>query len=132
MAGPVKDRAAMIAGMAPKLSETIWHFCTGQDADPSGALAVFEEAEGRSVILSDDLAAARGFHRDQPMAQITLTVHSALDGVGLTAAVSVALADAGIPCNMVAAFHHDHAFVPWDMRERAVKTLLRLSREGAE
>jgi hypothetical protein len=46
------------------------------------------------------------------MACLTLRVHSALDGVGLTAAVASALAEIGIPCNMVAAFHHDHAFVP--------------------
>ena len=128
---PVKDRAAMIAGMAPELCETVFHFCTGVEADATGALAVFEEVEGRSLILTDDLAAARGFERDQPMAQITLTVHSALDGVGLTAAVATALADAGIPCNMVAAFHHDHAFVPWDMRERALDVLQALAREGA-
>ena len=37
-------------------------------------------------------------------ARITLMVHSDLEGVGLTAAVSGALADAGIACNMVAAF----------------------------
>ncbi|MEO0370476.1 MAG: ACT domain-containing protein [Pseudomonadota bacterium] len=127
----VKDREAMIAGMAPVLQDTIWHFCTGVDADATGALAVFEEAEGRSLLLADDLAAARGFDRSQPMAQITLSVHSALDGVGLTAAVAVALADAGIPCNMVAAFHHDHAFVPWQMRAQAVEILRNLS-ERAE
>jgi uncharacterized protein len=46
------------------------------------------------------------------MRQITLDVHSALDGVGLTAAVAVALAAEGIPCNMIAAHHHDHVFVP--------------------
>ena len=57
------------------------------------------------------------------MARITLTGHSALDGVGLTAAVASALADAEIPCNMVAAFHHDHAFVPWEMRARAMDHL---------
>ena len=41
-----------------------------------------------------------------------LQVHSALDGVGLTAAVAGALAAAGIACNVIAAFHHDHLFVP--------------------
>jgi hypothetical protein len=50
-------------------------------------------------------------------------VHSALDGTGLTAAVSAALAAAGIPCNMVAAFHHDHVFVPAAMAARALAVL---------
>ena len=129
MVGPVKDRAGMISGMAPDLSETIWHFCTGTDVETSGALATFEEEEGRSLVLADDLAAARGFDRSLPMARITLRVQSALDGVGLTAAVAGALADAGIPCNMVAAYHHDHAFVPWDQRQQALEILQRLARE---
>ena len=123
MSAPVKDRAAMIAGMAPVLSETVWHFCTGQDADATGALAVFEEAEGRSLILADDLAAARGFDRSQPMAQITLSVHSALDGVGLPAAVAGALTEVGISCNVVAAYHHDHVLVPQADAERAMDAL---------
>ncbi len=123
MSAPVKDRAAMIAGMAPVLSETVWHFCTGQGINPRGALAVFEEAEGTSFIFAEAAAAEHGFELNQPMAQITLSVHSALDGVGLTAAVAGALADAGIPCNMVAAFHHDHAFVPWGMRDQAMAVL---------
>lgn len=130
MGTPVKDRAAMIAGMAPDLSETVWHFCTRHEADPAGALAVFEESEGRSLILSEDQAQARGYDLGQPMAQITLTVHSALDGVGLTAAVAGALAAADIPCNMVAAFHHDYAFVPWEMRARAMEVLHQLAQRG--
>ena len=113
----------MIAGMAPQLSETIWHFCTGAEADPAGALAVFEESEGRSLILSDEDARARGYDLGQPMAQITLTVHSALDGVGLTAAVAGALTEVGISCNVVAAYHHDHVLVPQADAERAVDAL---------
>jgi hypothetical protein len=61
-----------------------------------------------------------------------LTVHSALDGVGLTAAVASALADAGIPCNMVAAFHHDHAFVPLDDAPRALAILQDLAASEAD
>jgi hypothetical protein len=61
------------------------------------------------------------------MACLTLTVHSALDGVGLTAAVASALADEGIPCNMVAAFHHDHVFVPEERAEEALAILRALA-----
>ncbi len=125
----VKDRAAMIAGMAPALDAQVWHFCTSADkgVDRSGALTVFEEDEGCSLVLPGQLAVERGFVTDQPMARIRLMVHSALDGVGLTAAVAGALADENIPCNMVAAYHHDHAFVPWGMRERAMRILQDLS-----
>jgi len=63
-----------------------------------------------------------------PMRQITLNVFSSLDGVGLTAAVAMALAEVGIPCNMVAANHHDHVFVPSDRAEEAMACLLGLQR----
>ena len=57
------------------------------------------------------------------MACLTLTVHSALDGVGLTAAVATALAGAGIPANMIAGYHHDHVFVPEHQAEAALACL---------
>lgn len=133
MAAPVKDTSAMIAGMAPMLDTEVWHFCTSPDVShAAGALAVFHEAEGCSFVLSHDLAVERGLASDLPMARITLMVHSALDGVGLTAAVAGALAEAGIACNMVAAFHHDHAFVPWEQREVALALLQSLASGEAE
>ena len=57
------------------------------------------------------------------MRQVTLGVFSALDGVGLTAAVAGALAERGIACNVVAALRHDHAFVPEARAEEAVEAL---------
>ncbi len=89
----------------------------------SQAIASFREAEGISFILPIEAAKLAGFDTSLPMAQITLQVYSALDGVGLTAAVASALADAGIPCNMVAGFHHDHAFVPEDLADKAIEVL---------
>jgi hypothetical protein len=68
----------------------------------------FTEEEGLTVILSQEEADAAGLAYDLATEWITLTVHSALDGVGLTAAVSEALAGAGISCNVAAAAHHDH------------------------
>jgi hypothetical protein len=62
---------------------------------------------------------------------ITLNVYSALDGVGLTAAVARALADLGIACNMVAGFHHDHAFVPATRADDALQGLLALQAAAA-
>ncbi|MEQ8293678.1 MAG: ACT domain-containing protein [Roseovarius sp.] len=132
----MRDTAAMIAGMAPVADGVTWHFCTTADAELAArarptALASFAEAEGMSLVLSEKEAVALGFDTDLPMARITLTVQSALDGVGLTAAVATALATAlageGIPCNMVAGYHHDHVFVPVAQAERALEVLRRLA-----
>ena len=134
--GPVRDRGAMIRGMAPVLDPDCWHFCLAPDAETAAQatpLATFREDEGLTLILCDQEARALGLATDLPMARITLSVHSALDGVGLTAAVAGALADAGIACNMVAAFHHDHAFVPLDDAPRALAILRALAdAEGEE
>jgi uncharacterized protein len=126
---PVRDRAAMIRGMAPVRREGAFVFATVPSA-PKGAIATFAEDEGLSVILPVEAAREAGLDVTLPMACITLTIHSALDGVGLTAAVAGALADAGIPCNMVAAFHHDHAFVPEERAEEALPILRALAQAG--
>ena len=55
---------------------------------------------------------------------------SALDAVGLTAVVAAALADDGIPANVVAGFHHDHVFVPVDRGRAAMLVLAALSKDG--
>ncbi len=54
---------------------------------------------------------------------ISLHVHSSLDAVGLTAAFSTALGNAGISANVVAAYYHDHIFVPTDKAEKALNVL---------
>ncbi|WP_175108399.1 ACT domain-containing protein [Pararobbsia alpina] len=43
-------------------------------------------------------------------AWITLTVNSALEAVGLTAALATALGNSGISCNVVAGAYHDYIF----------------------
>ena len=55
-------------------------------------------------------------------------MHSALDAVGLTAAVSTALADADLSCNVIASYHHDHLLVPADRGAEAIAVLSDLSR----
>ena len=61
-------------------------------------------------------------------ARITLQVHSSLAAVGLTARVAESLAERGISANMVAAFHHDHVFVPWPRRAEALIILENLAK----
>ncbi len=122
----------MIAGMTPALKSGVYVFCAagGRDWAALEPLAMFREAEGISLILERETALAAGFPVEAPMALITLNVYSALDGVGLTAAVAGALAKVGIACNMVAALHHDHVFVPVDRAEEAMAALLSLSRDA--
>lgn len=90
-------------------------------------VATFREEEGLTLVLEKQQAEAAGLTYDFPSAWITLKVQSRLSAVGLTAAVSTALAGAGIPCNMFAGFHHDHIFVPVEQAERAVSILTALA-----
>lgn len=114
----------MIGGMDPVIRPGAFVFVTLGDGEaPDGAVATYREAEGLSAIVTLDAARQAGLPVDQPMRCITLTVPSALDGVGLTAAVAGALAGAGIPCNMVAAFHHDHVYVPSALAGEALRIL---------
>ena len=57
---------------------------------------------------------------------ITLTIHSSLDAVGLTAAVASKLSEKGISANVVAAYYHDHIFVPTQKANSAMKALKEL------
>ena len=128
MSRVVRGAREMIAGMTPELKPGVYVFCAanGRDWAALNPLAMFLEAEGVSLILERDTAETAGFPADAPMALITLNVYSALDGVGLTAAVATALAEAGIACNMVAALNHDHVFVPAERADEAVRILLDL------
>jgi hypothetical protein len=93
------------------------------------AEAVIREAEGTTLVLRREDADAAGIPYDFVAAWITLTVHSSLTAVGLTAAVSTALADAGIPCNVLAGFHHDHLLVPAERRDDALEVLAALTEQ---
>jgi hypothetical protein len=54
---------------------------------------------------------------------IILGVQSGLDAVGLTARVASILASAGISCNVIAGYFHDHLFVPKDLADKALGLL---------
>lgn len=84
---------------------------------------LFREEEAYTVILEKEQADRLGLAYSYTAAWITLTIHSALDAVGLTAAFSNALAEQGISCNVVAAFHHDHIFVDSKDADRAMSIL---------
>lgn len=122
------DLATLLRTMAPALREEPYIFCSVDEATLAGLgvvpLGLFREAEGVSLILSRAQADGAGLPYDELWACISLSVHSALSAVGLTATISARLAAAGLSANVVAAYYHDHVFVPWEARERALSALI--------
>lgn len=102
---------------------------------PAGSLAMAAahasiiEAEGVTIVMTTEEARRHGLDASPAMAWLTLTVHSSLEAVGLTAAFSTALAQAGISCNVLAGFYHDHLLVPYDRLDQAVSVLRALRAE---
>lgn len=89
-------------------------------------VATFAEAEGASVVALAELLKGLEIPHESGWAKITIGVKSALNSVGLSAAIAAALAEQGISANIVAAYHHDHLFVPWDKRDAAMAILRNL------
>lgn len=93
-----------------------------------GIEALIAEDEGVTVVAEVGVARACGWPVDFEAAWLTLGVHSALEAVGLTAAVSRVLADAGLPCNVLAGRFHDHLLVPAERADDAIALLEGLRR----
>ncbi|MGW1142943.1 ACT domain-containing protein [Streptomyces zhihengii] len=127
------DLRTLLNGMRPLLRPGRYVFTTVDGGVPEGTAPVVTvtEEEGLTLVVTQEEADAAGLAYDYVAGWITLRVHSALDAVGLTAEVSRALAGAGLSCNVVAGFHHDHLFVPHEHAERAVEVLGELSRGAA-
>ena len=119
----------MLRRLHPVLHPTVFCYCVLPDATDVRWLpwlGLFRESEGLTAILPEEIAHLRGWEIKFRAAWITLTVHSDLHAVGLTAAVAGALAQAGISCNVVAAVNHDHLFVPIELGPSALSILERL------
>ncbi|MEJ2607809.1 MAG: ACT domain-containing protein [Anaerolineales bacterium] len=121
------DLSTLLNNMQPILHESPYVFCS-VDAEtyerlPFKPLGTFFEAEGVSIILDEEEARDCDLPYDSIWACITLDVHSSLNAVGFLAAITNKLAEAGISVNPVSAYYHDHLFVPWDSRARALDTL---------
>ncbi|BBJ46012.1 hypothetical protein SSPO_087300 [Streptomyces antimycoticus] len=127
------DLRKLLSGMRPELNPGRYVFTTVEGGIPSGVTPVVTvaEDEGLTLVVPREEADAAGLAYGYVAGWITLRVHSALEAIGLTAAVSRELADAGLSCNVVAAFHHDHLFVPYEHADRAVAVLESLARRSA-
>jgi uncharacterized protein len=120
----------LLKTMRPKLNEGEYVFCTipsTQIVDQKQIIGSFKEAEGITVILEKNMADEFGLKYSYVSSWITLTVHSSLEAVGLTATFSNALAKEGISCNVIAAYYHDHIFVNSRDADKAIKALKKLS-----
>lgn len=123
--------ATLLRSLKPQLHSERFVFCTlpALPDNISGAapVSLFYEAEGVTLIVPKARAIAQGWPYTYDCRQITLTVHSSLEAIGLLAAVTTALAAEGISVNPVSAYYHDHLFVPADRAEEAMACLNKLA-----
>lgn len=125
-----KDLNKLLRTMHPEHNPGEFVFCVVYDLALFNAdeiILSFREKEGNTVIITRELADKLKLEYPFIASWITLTVHSSLNAVGLTAAFSSALSDAGISCNVVAAFYHDHIFVDIKDTQKAMEILNRFS-----
>jgi uncharacterized protein len=128
-----QDPQRLQRNMAPDLRPETFVYCTfadnkiPPDLEP---ICTFREAEGLTAIVERTQALRAGVPHVFESRLITLTVHSSLNAVGFLATISQCLASAGISCNAVAAYHHDHLFIPCERAEEAQSLLIELSQQN--
>lgn len=123
----LSDLSELLRGLHPEVRPGSFVMVSTNSETGLAALASVEEEEGTSLVLEQHKADAFRLEYTSVFAWITLTVHSSLEAVGLTAAVANTLASAGIACNVLAGFHHDHLLVPINRVDDAMAALSRLS-----
>jgi hypothetical protein len=130
---PINDLNTLLASMSPELQPGVYIYASVPfNAELSGVtpIATFREREGLTLIVEESEALKAGINPMFRAAWITLTVHSDLQAVGLTAAFATALGKANVSCNVIAAAYHDHVFVPIESADNAMAALQQLQRDG--
>ena len=127
------DLTALLRGMDPVMHQQTYVFATMKGAIPTGISPrmTFQEAEGTTLILTQDEAETAQMAYEFPCRMITLNIHSALDAVGFLARVSTRLAALNMGVNPVAGFYHDHLFVPEARAEQAMDALRQMAAEAS-
>lgn len=129
----IVNLSILLATMKPEIMPGDWVFCSVKgtlvDYVHLNPLATFIEAEGLTLLLSQTQADQNNIAYSGTFKQITLTVHSSLDAVGLTAAIATQLTEHNISANVVAAYYHDHIFIPVDKAQLALTAINVLSAE---
>ncbi|KQS56237.1 hypothetical protein ASG17_09480 [Brevundimonas sp. Leaf363] len=127
----ISHLTTLLASMTPVLRPGVFVFCELPDLDGQlistlSSVVVVQEDEAVTVVIPKDVATAHGLSFGPAMRMISLTVHSGLEAVGLTAAFAAALAERGVSANVVAGSRHDHIFVPERQAEDAMAALTAL------
>jgi uncharacterized protein len=131
MSEPISDLNVLLRTLDPLLHEGAYVYSSvpfETDLSSIPVICTFREDEGLTIILPEPDALTAGFPILFRAVWITLTVNSAFDAIGMTAAFSTALSDAGISCNVVAGARHDHVFVPIDRADDAMAVIRALSK----
>ncbi len=121
------DLAGMLAKLAVERRPGVFTYIAVQVPTPgllAAAQAVVKEGELTTIVLPVEAAQRAGQPVVVRLAWLTLTVHSSLEAIGLTAAVSARLTEKGIACNVLAGYHHDHLLVPLERVDDAVGALV--------
>ena len=132
-----RDVSKLLQTLTVKRHDGVWRYETIPADQASWAELVnlrdvrkiamlFQETEGLTVITAADAAT----DADNRWVWLELSVYSDLQAVGFLAKVAEALSAAGVPCNAIAAFHHDHIFVPEALADAAIAALTALARES--
>ncbi|ENM8346647.1 ACT domain-containing protein [Vibrio cholerae] len=123
----IKNLELLLQSMSPELMAGDYVFCTVDGAlsdylslEP---IATFREPEGLTLVLEAEKAQQAGLENSALFSLITLTVHSSLEAVGLTAAFATKLAEHGISANVIAGYYHDHIFVQKEKAQQALQAL---------
>jgi hypothetical protein len=120
------DLDRMLATLAVQRRPGVFAYIAVEVPTPglvAAAHAMVKEGRLTTIVLPVEAAERAGQASTVTFAWLTLTVQSSLDAVGLTAAVSARLAAIGIPCNVLAGYHHDHILVPVDRVDDAITAL---------
>jgi len=120
------DLEAMLASLAVERRPGVFTFVAVEVPTPgllTAAHGMVKEGPLTTLVLPVQSARRAGLPVVVEMAWLSLTVQSSLEAVGLTAAFSTALGDAGISCNVLAGYHHDHLLVPVERADDAIAAL---------
>lgn len=120
------DLSTILSKMQPILNDGNYVFVSVDHSYPLNLRyvhGIFKEKEGITVILKKEKADELDLEYGYIASCITLNIHSALEAVGFTAAISNTLANNGISCNVVAAYYHDHIFVDKQDAHNAMEIL---------